>query len=248
MGMSYRRLYYETHSWGLGFYSNTIPDTIASLNPAYFGDGRTKQQFVSIQYNFLTDHRDIAFYPLRGYYLNLSASKLGITPLEDVNIFVLQGDAAIFKHIGYNFFASASLSQKVSGPTEQPYIYARSLGYGSAYVSGYELYVIDGQHHTLLKTNLRKKVWGFEKTFRWIPIKQFQTTSLKIYLRVFSDAGMAVDNSKLNVGNKPLANQLLWGNGVGIDLVSYYDTVLRFEYTINRMLETGFYIHYRSML
>jgi hypothetical protein len=42
-------------------------------------------------------------------------------------------------------------------------------------------------------------------------------------------------------GNSALANTFLWGSGIGIDIVTYYDIVLGCSYAINKMGEKGFY-------
>ncbi len=242
----HRNKFYQSHYVTLGYYANQIPDTIAILNPDYFLDGKTKQRFFSLQYSVVDDHRDIAYYPLKGYYWSASVSKIGITHKEDVNMWSAYFDVAWYKPLGRKWYSNFSFSQKISTPTRQPYMYARALGYNAYYVSGYELYVIDGQHLSLGKINLRKRILSWEKTLNFIPIKQFRNIPLQIYLRAYSDGGVAIDNSGL-VGNALLANKFLWGNGLGLDFVTYYDTVLRLEYSINKSLERGFYIHYKSL-
>lgn len=49
-----------------------------------------------------------------------------------------------------------------------------------------------------------------------------------------------------NMQNDPtsvLQNSLLYGTGVGIDFVTYYDKVLRVEYGINGLGESGLFLH-----
>ncbi len=241
----HRNKFYQIHYLSLGLYANQIPDTIASLNPDYFLTGKTQQQFLSLQYSWVDDHRDIAYYPLKGYYLAGSISKIGLTTKEDVNMWMAYLDANWYKPLGKKWYSSFSFSQKISTPRQQPYMYARALGYNAYYVSGYELYVIDGQHFSLAKINLRNRILSFEKSFRFIPLKQFQHIPLQIYLRAYSDGGIAIDNSGI-AGNAALANQFLWGNGLALDFVTYYDTVLRIEYSINKNLQSGLYLHYKS--
>ena len=36
----------------------------------------------------------------------------------------------------------------------------------------------------------------------------------------------------------------VFGTGIGIDFVTYYDKVIRFEYGVNDMGETGLFIHF----
>ena len=46
--------------------------------------------------------------------------------------------------------------------------------------------------------------------------------------------------------NNKLENTLLVGYGTGIDFVTYYDLVLRLEYSFNRMSEHGFFVHFMA--
>ena len=41
-----------------------------------------------------------------------------------------------------------------------------------------------------------------------------------------------------------LDNKFIFGTGIGLDFVTYYDKVLRLEYGINDMGETGLFIHF----
>jgi hypothetical protein len=43
-----------------------------------------------------------------------------------------------------------------------------------------------------------------------------------------------------------LANSWQYGYGVGLDLITYYDFVMRMEYSINKMKQSGFFIHFAS--
>ena len=44
--------------------------------------------------------------------------------------------------------------------------------------------------------------------------------------------------------NNYLANTVLCGSGLSLDFVSYYDLVLRMEYSINRLNEKGLFLHF----
>jgi hypothetical protein len=56
------------------------------------------------------------------------------------------------------------------------------------------------------------------------------------------DWGYVWDYSR-NIGNSDLANAYLSGGGIGVDFVSYYDIVCRIEYSINKRLESGIFLH-----
>ncbi|MCB0565677.1 MAG: hypothetical protein KDD01_15005, partial [Phaeodactylibacter sp.] len=41
----------------------------------------------------------------------------------------------------------------------------------------------------------------------------------------------------------PLSNRLLWGGGIGLDIVLYYDKVIQIEYSFNDLMENGLFLH-----
>ena len=43
-----------------------------------------------------------------------------------------------------------------------------------------------------------------------------------------------------------LANSILWGRGFSIDYVTYYDKLLRIEFSINELGEKGVFLHFSN--
>jgi outer membrane protein assembly factor BamA len=244
---SYRKKFYQTHVAGVSFNYNTIGDTIANLNPDYFLDARTTQQYFSIKYAFISDRRDVNIYPLKGRYLKVEAEKLGLGFTKDINQLNLQAELAYYTPLSKKLFLAAGLKQKVSFPKRQAYSNVRALGYDKDYVSGYELYVLDGQHFTLSKINLKYQIISTKKHVENLPSKEFKTIPFTIYFKLHTDAGYVTDNT-FNPENKRLVNEFLIGGGAGLDLVSYYNIVLRLEYSINRLGNHGFFIHFSSAI
>jgi len=241
----YRRRYYQTHFFGGGFYFNLIGDTIAKLNPEYYQNGQTSQQYFALRYSFLNDFRDITYYPLKGYYFRFDAEKLGLGWFNNVNILNFRAEYARFWNLGKKFYAAVDFRQKISFPSQQPYANFIALGYLNDYVSGYELYVINGQDFSMTKWNLKYRLISRTTKIDKIPLKHFRTIPYALYLRAYSDAGYVVNNySRQDPVN--LYNTLLWGGGIGLDFVTYYDFVLRVECSMNRMLQTGLYLHLKA--
>ena len=56
---------------------------------------------------------------------------------------------------------------------------------------------------------------------------------------ILSDCGYVVN--KFTVNN-PYDNKMLYSWGLGIDFVSYYDLILRFEYAFTSIGTNGFFI------
>jgi outer membrane protein assembly factor BamA len=243
--ISRRERFYKFHSLNIGFNHNIIADTIAELNPNYFFGGNTSQTYFTLRYNFVHDKRDISYYPLRGYYYRIELEKNGLTKWEDVNIFAVKFLVERFLEVTPRIFLGGAFRQKVSFPSRQPYSNYRGLGYGVEYVSGYELYVIDGRHFTLSKLNLKYRLLSKKLELKFIPIKQFNTIPFSLYFRLYSEGGHVWDNA-YQQQNPFLTNTFLWGNGAAIDFVSYYDFVFRLEYSINRRGESGIFLHVKA--
>jgi hypothetical protein len=57
-----------------------------------------------------------------------------------------------------------------------------------------------------------------------------------------------VNNEFTDPENTTLSNRYLFGGGIGLDIVTYYDLVIRLEYSMNDRAETGFFINVRADL
>ena len=68
---------------------------------------------------------------------------------------------------------------------------------------------------------------------------------MEVYFKIYYDHALAGNNFEYE-GNTRLTNRYLYGYGAGFDFVSYYDFVLRVEYTINSEAETGFFLNFKA--
>jgi hypothetical protein len=108
-------------------------------------------------------------------------------------------------------------------------------------VNGYEYYVVDGQGFGNARIGISNELLSLKiKTFS-NPFLQNNALPFAIFGRVFANIGYVKDN--MNDLQNPLANELLLGYGVGVDIRFVYDTVLRFEYSFNKMGEHGLFFH-----
>jgi outer membrane protein assembly factor BamA len=239
LGGSYRESFYNFHYGTLSYSSTTIADSVAMLNPNYFGNGQTRMRFLQLYYGFVHDFRDNVNYPTKGNYFEIGATQTGIFN-DDVSHFSAFVNYAKFWDLGKRLFASVSLEQKFSIPTKQPYVLLRGLGYGSDMVRGYESYVVDGQHYSLLKSNFKWQILDTRFNAKFMPAKQFNLIPLSIYLNTYFDMGYVNNNLYAESTKSNLSNSLLMGAGVGVDVISFYNLLLRFNYGINKRGEYGF--------
>jgi outer membrane protein assembly factor BamA len=235
-----RSKFYDFQYLELRYAQNRVADTVGRyLNPNYFGEGRTRQQFWVLAYTYTYDFRDKGQYPLRGHFFSAGATKWGLLPGDDLQQLDLTAGYSRYLPLSKRWFVAATLKGRLSLPGNQPFLQTRGLGYQNDLVRGYELYTIDGQSFGLLRTTL--KVQALDRTFFLNPLRrlrQFNTLPLAIYPNVFFDAGY-VRNAYPERNASTLANRYLFGTGAGLDFVTWYNTVFRIHYAVNDLGEAG---------
>ncbi len=246
VGWRFRPSFYKTHSVDFRYSDVSIADTINSLNPEYFQNNQTRQQYFSLSYSFENDHRDFVSYPLKGYRWEARISKLGLGVFDELNIFRISGEAAKYVPLGKDFYYSGIGRAYLSSFKVQPYANLTGLGFGGRWIRGYELDAIEGQAYLMQQNTLSKKVFARDFDISQVlRIDQFNNVPFAIYLKGFFDHGY-LWNDIPYITSKPLANRYLYGYGMGVDIVSFYDFVFRLEYSRKRDGTSGIFFHFNS--
>ena len=199
-------------------------------------------KFIRLEYLFTQEKRDYKSFPLDGsmnqvcieYYHGLE------NKYKNINL--------ILKTENHNKFDtkwSIGNSIKVKSSLRQDVPYVLNSGFGfEDYLRGYEYYVIDGTHFVMSKTAI-KHILLSKKTITLpaIPWEEFNKTHVSIYFSIFADMGYVYSSKSKN---NSLNNEFLMSQGASIDMVTYYDKILRFEVSRNHLNEIGFFIHFSS--
>ncbi len=248
VGYSYRKSFYETHSVDLGYRQNEVVDTVLLLNPIYFNNNKTTQKYFELTYSFVSEHRDVVVYPLKGYQFSAYVRKTGLLDNDDIN--QLQINLTYSKHwpLTNKFYLSNFTSVFWSTVINQPYNQYNALGYRGQLLRGYENFVIEGPEFVMNKTTLKKKIFSRSWTLGQVPIEQFRYFPLAIYIKTFADMGYVrnypyYDEKGLN---QTFSNRYLAGAGFGLDVVTVYDLALRFEYTFTQQQPGAFFFNVRK--
>ncbi|MCU4177537.1 POTRA domain-containing protein [Carboxylicivirga sp. N1Y90] len=239
---AYRSDFYQRHNLKLSHFAYNVNDSVIGLNPNYLTEGDSELQFLTLGYSYNYDRRDSKAYPLKGRKVTLELQKHGLgvltNKLDDLSFGVQVQEyielSRLF-HYGATFEGVASTSDHL------PYILKSGIGYDS-FINGYELYVIDGTKRALLQnrmlfTLLEPRV----KNIGFMPLSQFAKIHYAFYLKAYFDMGYAWLDSP-DVSNT-LANDLQYGYGLGIDMVTFYDKVVSFNYSFNKLGQHGFFMH-----
>ncbi|UII29434.1 hypothetical protein LVD15_13690 [Fulvivirga maritima] len=245
LGYQFRNSFYSTHRLNLYFNDNWVNDTVTFENSNYYLDNEREQKYFSIAYNFVHDKRNNVTYPLKGSEVNIFARKYGLGIFDDLNQLDLGGQYSKFIDLGKDYYFSNYSSVYVSFPENQPYSNLRGLGYSYDFIRGYELYVVESKSFLLNRSTLKKRLWSFSTDLNFIPIDQFKTVPIDIYFKLYFDMGYSENLTNYDQ-NTMLTDRYLFGCGAGFDIVSYYDTVIRLEYSMNREMEHGLFVHFRK--
>lgn len=242
----YRKGIHNSHYAEAKFVDAFADDTIRSLTVDYFMNNETEMKYFALDYSYRSDYRDSKQYPLKGYFWEFEITKLGLGILENekldvVNLFLT---ARKYHKLSNRIFLSEGLKFKFSPSKNQPYYVQKGLGWKD-YVRGYEYYVIDAQSYGTAKLGLKYEIVKPRvKSFDIPALNKFSTFHYALYAGIFGDAGYA-DDHQYSLSN-PLSNSFIYGYGAGIDYVTYYDVVIRFEYSFNKRMEHGFFVHFNA--
>ncbi len=241
LDFSFRPKFNYFHTLSVAINHVLYNDSLLVLNPSFtYGD--TAYTYFEISYLYKHDFRDYAPYPLTGYYFDIGIKKTGLGLLDgDVNQWSFRLVFDQYIHLIRRWYFAYNFSVMYQNSGFQPYFLTTGFGFDGMNIRGYELYAIDGQRLGLMKTNLKFEIIPRkEHTIPWIKSQKFGKVFYALYANLFFDAGYAVDD--LYFKGNPLTNQLLYGTGLGIDFITYYDLVFRFEFSLNKQGQTGFYI------
>ena len=239
--LQYRQRLYNHHYFTAEYQHVDLSDSVLKLNPDFLGR-KDLSQYFSLSYRFKHDKRDFANYPLKGHFIDFKIVKNGLGLYKDrIDNWAFSSTLKKFFALPAHFFLSGSIAGQYTYDINPVYYLDPKLGYDE-YVRAYEYYVIAGQNWAIGKAQLRyglvsKKIVNLD----FIKSEKFNRVPISIYPGIFYDAGYMEDNEKrLN----PLANKWIYGEGVSLDFVTYYDLVLRLEYSINMMGESGLFVHF----
>jgi hypothetical protein len=151
----------------------------------------------------------------------------------------------LYSKLSERWFTGVSVTGKISSGAWQPYFLIRGLGYDNDYVRGYEYQVIDGKHFMLVHSTVKFALVPEQtRNIGLIPTPKFGLIHYALYLTAFADGGYVWQPQWLGLNSNKLPQTMLAGAGLGLDFVTYYDKVLRIEYSVNRLGESGIFVHF----
>jgi len=244
LALSYRPRICASHDLIAGYRQNRVEDIVVQeLNPDFFLDGRSFQRFFLLAYRFTFDQRDVRPYPWKGSYFHALLEKDGIGVFHDRNALTLWTGYDRYLPFGRRWSLGLEANAKYSFiRQQQPYNDYRAMGFGNQYLHGFEYYIMDGLDMVMMRSSLRFHLWEWGMDLgKAMPIQAFRKMPLRFCLSLNNDVGYSNDPFTGHVNS--LNNRLLWGGGLGLDIILYYDKVIQIEYSFNNLMENGLFLH-----
>jgi outer membrane protein assembly factor BamA len=221
-------------------------DVVTDYNPIYFSTGDSTQGVFSLRFVIEYDDRDLKIFPSRGLKASLDTEKIGLTKGADENALISTLSAEWNVTTGRRFQHRISSVVKYSLSRSLPsFTYYRGIGAGVKYVSGYELYVVDGLDFVLGKYQLAYKLLEKQSNLgKIMPVEQFRRVSYAFYISLLAEAGYS--NDPYTGEDNNFANRILYGGGPALTMLLYNNFLFQFSYATNHLGEWGFFIHNRT--
>lgn len=240
--LTYRPKLYATHSIEISYEHHQIADSLYSLNPNFIYDSLQQISFPSISYYFRYDKTNSIAYPTKGFFVEQTSAFEGdLHSTFNIPSITLKG--ALYYPVSHRFFHAHGLTLSYSHAPQKGYLVQKAFGYRTS-PRGYELYLIDGNGYLLWQNSIRYMlVKPHVKNLYKLKNERFAKFHYAFYVSINGDVGYVHNHY-----HEPLANQWLYGYGVGLDFVTYYDITLRTEFSFNHLGKNGIYFHFSTFI
>lgn len=234
---SYRKSFFTTHKATLDFNSYYANDSVLLKNTKFFSTNNTHTYLNTFTYNLIHDKRNIQAYATKGHLSTVDLKFTGLLPNDYYRNTQVSISHARFYDLGHKWYLASKTKILLSASDRIPYYNLKTLGYGNDYIRGYDLYVVDASSYFYNKINLKRKLIQYQVNLgNLMPLNQFRSFPVSIYLNTYADLGYGYKKN-FDPSNANLLNRSLEGYGLGIDIVTAYDVVLRTEYSFNELGE-----------
>lgn len=241
LAFTYRPKVRTTHALRFA-YANMVVDTaVLRLNPLFFPDRQTQLRYPEISYSISHYNVDYIPYPTKGVTFVGTILKRGFD--RSINMWQLGATASYTLPV----FPKSQLYFQATGavklPFRQTFHNQRLFGYGDLYMRGLEYYVADGVAGFVARMTARREVLNFSIKPPVI-LGAHDKIPFRVLLKAYGDLGYVYD--KYPTSYSTLSNKWLRTYGIGIDIITFYDFVIRLEYSFNQLNEQGLFLHSRS--
>lgn len=208
--------------------------------------------YPTMKLSWVVDKRDVRSFPLAGYKYQVLARYTGPKIGNFSNLHMARFGLSWVQHIAFSERWNLALgTQHLLAVGDSIPVYEKSfIGIGikdfvgsSTELRGYEPYAIGGTYVGMNKVEVKYGLIPRRMVhLGWLPLQRFRDLPFGIYLTGFCDTGYVRDNS-FNAIDPYLDNRWLIGYGLGLNVIGFYDMLVRVEYSRNHLGQGGIYIN-----
>ncbi|NII24685.1 hypothetical protein HB364_06335 [Pseudoflavitalea sp. X16] len=228
------------HAVRLSIVHQQVDSQLLDLNPKYFKVNQSAVTYPELSYTIRYVNVDYVHFPLTGWMGEASLLKRGIH--KNMDMWQLSAKVTKGWQLTKKTFYSLQGTGVLRVPFDQPYINHRMFGYGDMFLRGLEKYVVDGVAGLMARSTLRRELFRFNINTH-LRSRSHDRIPFRIYARTFGDMGYAYNK---NFTGNSLTNRPLYTGGFGVDVVTFYDLILRFDYSFNQLGQNGLFLHIKN--
>jgi opacity protein-like surface antigen len=233
---TYRPAIRTRHTFRVSYSDISVSDTVVKLNRLYLAPGATTVHFPDISYTLQYYNLDYNPYPLKGFSGEASLYKrFG----KNSDVWQVSGRANFAAKLFPRSFIQLQAAGLLRFPFNQPYISNSLMGSTDLYMRGLEYYVVEGVAGGVARATVKNEIISLNVRN---PVRSSTHDKIpfRVFLKAYGDLGYSF---MPNFGNSILNNKLLRTWGAGVDIVTFYDVVLRLEYSFNQLGDNGLFVH-----
>lgn len=236
LAYTYRPAIKTRHTVRVAYVNINVDDSVLKLNPRYFASSANNLRYADISYNLSYTNLDYIPYPLKGFAGEANLYKrFG----RNADLWQISGRGNYNIKLSPTSFIQLQAAGLLRYPFNQPYISNSLMGSTDLYMRGLEYYVVEGVAGGVARATVKNEILSLNVRN---PIKS-QTHNkipLRVFLKAYGDLGYSYTP---NYGNSILNNKLLRTWGAGVDIVTFYDIVVKLEYSFNQLGDKGLFLH-----
>ena len=250
LGVRHRFSLYKSLRGYLQYKDRRFSDSIYAFSERFLTNQRGREHYPSLVLQWVTDKRDVTTYPLDGHVFKVHFRHTGIPDVSSTSFSKAGFAWSQYVPLSERWFFAYGTQHTFTFGRDVPFFEKNVIGIGrtefpgtSTNLRGYQPFVIDGSYVQLPKAELKFALVPRRIVhIKQIPVKRFQDMPFGLYLTAFLDNGYVQDETISNQDTF-LKNRWLTGYGLGVNIITIYDRLVRIELARNHLGQNGIYFH-----
>lgn len=235
----------------ISYVQTHLNDTLHWINRTYYSEKSMKLLKISSKLKF--DYRDNKAYPLKGSYCDLILEKAFDlnSKVNPVDYGMMTVNGRWFGKLGKKSFVALGGVFAVSSPNEYRYPFGLRIGQSGLEIRSFEQIQIPVKTLAIGRATVKYQLLKKDKqAIHFLNNPKFALIHYAVYATLFADGAYVELQREANYWQS-LHLDSHWLNtlGCGLDFSTYYDLVIRTEYSYNFAFQKQyFFVHFKAAI